>query len=135
LPFPSGASGLVSTLDDYLAFGRMLLGGGIHDGRRLLSRPTVAAMTSEQLTREQKERSPFFPGFWDGRGWGLGVSLVTNRSGPASTPGSYGWSGGFGTEWTCDPVEDLCTVVLTQRLGADDLFADFLTGVYAAIDD
>src|SRR4051794_9439628 len=30
--FPSGAGGLVSTADDFLAFGQMLLAGGTHDG-------------------------------------------------------------------------------------------------------
>ena len=37
--FPSGGGGLVSTLDDFHAFGRMLLAGGrLPDGSRLLSR-------------------------------------------------------------------------------------------------
>ena len=35
--FPSGAGGLVSTVDDLYAFGRMLNGGGALDGRRVLS--------------------------------------------------------------------------------------------------
>lgn len=52
--FPSGAGGLVSTADDYLAFARMLLGGGRLDGVRLLARPTVEAMVSDQLTAAQK---------------------------------------------------------------------------------
>ena len=36
--FPSGGGGLVSTVDDYLAFARMLLNNGKHDGERILSR-------------------------------------------------------------------------------------------------
>ncbi len=35
--FPSGAGGLVSTVDDYLAFARMLLDGGQFQGERILS--------------------------------------------------------------------------------------------------
>src|SRR6267143_1263046 len=36
-PFPSGAAGLVSTIDDYLAFGRLLLNAGVHRARRLVA--------------------------------------------------------------------------------------------------
>lgn len=38
LVFPSGGGGLVSTIDDYLAFCRLLLGRGEVDGKRLVSR-------------------------------------------------------------------------------------------------
>src|SRR5256712_3814512 len=34
--FPSGAGGLVSTIDDYLAFGQMMLSQGKHGGGRIL---------------------------------------------------------------------------------------------------
>src|SRR6202040_1008797 len=48
--FPSGGGGLVSTLDDLYAFGRMLLAGGrLPDGSRLLSRASVEAMTTDHL--------------------------------------------------------------------------------------
>src|SRR5438874_13505873 len=36
--FPSGAGGLVSTIDDYLAFGQMMLDQGKHGNERILSR-------------------------------------------------------------------------------------------------
>jgi CubicO group peptidase (beta-lactamase class C family) len=39
--FPAGGGGLVSTLDDYYAFGRMLLNGGRHGNERILSRPSI----------------------------------------------------------------------------------------------
>ena len=79
--FPSGAAGLVSTVDDYLAFARMLLAGGVHQGRRLLSADSVREMTRDQLTAEQKAASAstrFFPGFFDTHGWGYGVAVVTD---------------------------------------------------------
>ena len=43
-PFESGGGGLVSTVDDWHAFGRMLLAGGLHDGHRVISEESVEAM-------------------------------------------------------------------------------------------
>ena len=48
--FPSGGGGLVSTVDDYLAFCQMLLGKGRYGRERILSRPSVELMTTDQLT-------------------------------------------------------------------------------------
>ncbi len=136
--FASGAGGLVSTADDYLAFGRMLLDGGRSAGGRILSRPSVAAMITDQLTAEQKARSAFVPGFWDDRGWGFGVSITTWRTG-LSSPGRFGWDGGLGTSWASDPAEDLVGILLTQRLWDSPVpppvYTDFWTLAYQAIDD
>ncbi len=55
--FPSGAAGLCSTIDDYLAFARMLLSRGQHNGRRLLSADSIRAMTTNQLTDAQRTAS------------------------------------------------------------------------------
>jgi CubicO group peptidase (beta-lactamase class C family) len=137
--FPSGGGGLVSTADDYLAFGRMMLALGRHGPDRILARPTVEVMTTDQLTPEQKAASPFFPGFWDNSGWGFGVSMITRRNGIAAVPGRYGWDGGFGTTWRNDPHEDMVAILLIQRLmgspTSTDLNEDFLTLAYQAIDD
>src|SRR5438477_506289 len=54
--FPSGAGGLVSTIDDYLAFGQMMLSKGKHGSERILSRLSVETMTTDQLTPEQKAK-------------------------------------------------------------------------------
>jgi CubicO group peptidase (beta-lactamase class C family) len=136
--YPFGATGLVSTADDFLAFGRMLLNRGRHGGRRLLARPTVEAMTTDQLTLEQKIASPFFPGYWGSHGWGLGMAVVTQRDGIASVPGRFGWDGAFGTSWYSDPHENMVTILMTQRYAnplAAQINADFSTLAYQAIDD
>jgi CubicO group peptidase (beta-lactamase class C family) len=137
--FPSGGGGLVSTADDFLAFGRMLLRLGRHGTARILSRPAVELMTSDHITAAQKAASPFFPGFWDRTGWGFGLSVTTGRDAIAPTPGSYGWMGGFGTSWWTDPHEDMVAILLTQRMmtGPSDVVvnADFATLAYQAIDD
>ena len=137
--FPSGGGGLVSTADDFQAFGRMLLDFGRFGSARISSRPSVELMTIDHITPEQKAASPFSPGFWQNNGWGFGVSIVTRRSGIADTPGRYGWDGGFGTSWRNDPKEDMTCIFLIQRMmrGPDDiqLNEDFLTLAYQAIDD
>jgi CubicO group peptidase (beta-lactamase class C family) len=135
---PSGSAGLFSTADDYLAFGRMMLNGGRHGTQRILARPTVELMTTDQITPAQKAASPFFPGFWDRQGWGFGVSMVTRRDDIAAVPGRFGWDGGFGTSWASDPHEDMVAVLMVQRLFDPvvvDLHADFWTLAYQAIDD
>src|SRR6266702_201695 len=101
--FPDGAGGLVSTAEDLLRFGRMLLRPG---GNPVLTAGTVAEMTRDQLTPAQ--RASVWPGFsfLDDRGWGYGVSV---------TEWGYTWDGGLGTSWSNIPDQDLTVVVLTQR--------------------
>ncbi|HSR98261.1 MAG TPA: serine hydrolase domain-containing protein, partial [Kofleriaceae bacterium] len=53
--FEQGDAGLVSTADDYFAFARMLLDGGRHRGKALLSPSSVKAMTTDHLTPEQRK--------------------------------------------------------------------------------
>src|SRR5437762_1175629 len=71
-PFPSGAGGLVSTVDDWYAFARMLLGEGTFNGRRLLSPASVREMTTDQLTPSQRDAGRLF---LEGQGWGFGGSV------------------------------------------------------------
>jgi CubicO group peptidase (beta-lactamase class C family) len=135
--FASGGGGLVSTIDDYLAFGRMLLNKGRHGNERILSRPTVEAMTTDQLTAEQRaEAGPILDA---NRGWGFGVAIVTRRDDVAAVPGRFGWDGGLGTSWASDPTEGLVGILLTQvdwsSPSALNLYRDFWTSVYQAIDD
>ena len=136
--FPNGSDGLVSTVDDFLAFGQMLLNQGNHRGLRILSRPSVATMTADQIPLIQKRASDFFPGPPETRGWGLGMAVVTGRDDLFATPGRFGWDGGYGTSWYSDPAERLVGILMSQRLqgwpptGMDQ---DFWTSVYAAIDD
>jgi CubicO group peptidase (beta-lactamase class C family) len=136
--FPSGGGGLVSTIDDYLAFGQMMLNKGEHGSERVLSRLSVEAMTTDQLTLEQKAVSSLFPGFWDNRGWGFGLSMATRRDNAAAVPGRFGWDGGFGTSWSSDPKEDLVAILMVQRMGfplTSGINRDFWTSAYQTIGD
>jgi CubicO group peptidase (beta-lactamase class C family) len=107
--FPSGAAGLVSTADDFLAFARMLLDRGVAGGTRLLTEQSVAAMTTNHLTPEQIESGGML---LDGNGWGYGVAVTVAAGGFG--PGLYGWSGGYGTTWFNDPGRRFVAILLTQ---------------------
>jgi CubicO group peptidase (beta-lactamase class C family) len=108
--FPSGSGGLVSTVDDYVTFARMLLDRGVHGGTRLLSEKSVELMTTNHLTPAQIARAGRI---LDGSGWGLGMA-VTVAPDEISGPGRYGWSGGYGTTWFNDPNARLIAIAMTQ---------------------
>ena len=135
--FPSGGGGLVSTVDDYLAFCQMMLLKGRHRSARILSRPSIELMTINHLTPEQKAGSELLLG--EHRGWGFGLAVVTGRDGLEATPGRFGWDGGLGTSAYSDPQEDLVGILMTQRLmdspEPPHVVLDFWTSVYQAIDD
>jgi CubicO group peptidase (beta-lactamase class C family) len=137
--FPSGAGGLVSTVDDYAAFAGMLRGGGVFGGSRILSPSAVSLMTADQLSPQVKAVSGLGPLTFDDAGWGFGVSVVTRRTGLAKSVGSYGWDGGLGTSWFNDPASDLTVILMTQRAFTSPVpgpvFRDFWTTAAAAVAD
>jgi CubicO group peptidase (beta-lactamase class C family) len=135
--FENGGAGLVSTADDFNAFAQMMLNGGRLGTERILSRPAVELMTSDQLALSDKQGSEFLLGA--GRGWGFGLSVVTARDDLCQVPGRYGWDGGYGTSWYSDPREEMTGILLTQRMldspQPPQVFSDFWTLAYQAIDD
>lgn len=118
--FCQGGAALVSTVDDYLGFIRMLLNNGTVDGVRVLSEESVRAMRTNQLTDEQM-KVPFLGlPFWVGRGFGLNLSVVTDPSksarlfGPGGL-GAFSWPGAYGTWWQADPENELILIYLIQN--------------------
>jgi CubicO group peptidase (beta-lactamase class C family) len=103
--FDDGAAGLVSTVDDLLAFARMFL----RSGTPVLSPESVTQMTRDQLSPAQREGQEAFLG---DRSWGLCQSVVVS----GDRAGAFGWDGGLGSSFLVDPVRDLVVIVLTQRL-------------------
>jgi CubicO group peptidase (beta-lactamase class C family) len=120
--FPSGAAGLVSTVDDYLAFARFLLDGGTHEGRRLLSEKSVELITTNRLTPDQIAGGGPILG---GQGWGFGMAVATTPDEVSAVPGRYGWNGGYGTTWFNDPSRNLIAIAMTQV--SDALFNGTMT--------
>jgi len=110
--FPSGAGGLVSTLDDWVAFGRMLLNRGMGpDGRRVLSEASVVAMTTDALDDAQREAGGMF---LDGQSWGFGGGVDIGPGERWHEPGRYGWVGGTGTTAHVSFASGRVKVLLTQ---------------------
>jgi CubicO group peptidase (beta-lactamase class C family) len=139
LAFEGGGGGLVSTVDDMLAFGEMMLHRGVYGHERILSRPSIELMTTDHITPEQKAVSPFFENYWEQHSWGLGMGLVTRRGDLASVPGRFGWDGAFATSWWVDPREELIGVLMAQRrpdvLSTAPVILDFWASAYQLIDD
>jgi CubicO group peptidase (beta-lactamase class C family) len=139
----SGAAGLVSTTDDYIAFCRMLLNGGHLDGRRILGRKTLELMTTNHLPGGKTLSDVAVGGFgetgFDGVGFGLGfaVGLGPVATAVAGSAGDYFWAGAASTAFWVDPKEDLFVVFMTQLLPfvAYPFRAQLRALVYQAIDD
>ncbi len=109
--FPSAAGGLVSTVDDWHSFARMLLARGRAGGRQLLSPASVRQMTTDQLTQPQRDASRLF---LEGQGWGFGGSVDVEAIDPWNVPGRYGWVGGTGTAAHITPSTGTVSILLSQ---------------------
>jgi CubicO group peptidase (beta-lactamase class C family) len=135
-PFESGGGGLVSTIDDYFAFSRMMLNKGRLGTEQILSRASVELMTSDQLTPEQRAGAEIFFGNYGS--WGFGVQVDIGRSEIFERPGRFGWTGGLGTTAYVDPAESMIGILFTQRsMDSPEppaVFSDFWTLAYAAME-
>jgi CubicO group peptidase (beta-lactamase class C family) len=121
MTFESGGQGLWSTVDDYLALARMLIGD--HAGAPLLRPETRAMMTSNQLTPQQRTTARLLgrPVFATGHGYGMGVAVVTD---PATADplrcrggtGTIGWPGAYGGWWQADPTDRSVLIFLSHNM-------------------
>jgi CubicO group peptidase (beta-lactamase class C family) len=132
----SGGGGLVSTIDDYFAFSRMMLDKGRHGRAQILSPATVELMTSDQLTPEQRAGSEIF--FGTHSSWGFGMAVNIRRNEIFHTPGRFGWDGGFGTTAYTDPEQGMIGILFTQRMMESPepprIYNDFWTLAYSAME-
>jgi CubicO group peptidase (beta-lactamase class C family) len=137
--FPSGGAGLVSTVDDYLKFARVVLGRGQAGGVRLLSRKMFDLMATDHLTPEERQTPFLGMEFWGDQTFGLGLSIgtdVTKHEGLTS-PGRLGWPGAYGTWWVADPAEDMIALMMIQLYfgNGSAIRSDCETMIYQAIED
>ena len=112
--FESGGAGLVSTLDDYAAFARMLMNGGTADGRRILSEAAVRFMTAPQLNETLRKD------MWENlSGYNYSCLMrVCDHPGRAvlfTEKNEYGWDGWLGTYFANLPDQGI-TFLLAQNV-------------------
>jgi CubicO group peptidase (beta-lactamase class C family) len=114
----SGGGGLVGTIDDYMAFVRMLRDGAAPGGLRLLSPATLDFMRRNHLPGDIASMgvSSFAEQPMNGMGFGLGGAVVLDpaRAGVPGSIGDFSWGGMASTFFWIDPVRDLSAVFLTQ---------------------
>ncbi len=144
--FQGAGGGLASTVDDYHAYFRMLLNGGVHNGRRILSRAAVELMTTNRLSPEllaartamYRSVAHYSPGMGQHGGWGFGMAVRTFR-GDYAPVGQFGWDGGTGTTAYADPASGITGILFTQvglsNQNSPRLIHDFWATLYQAADE
>lgn len=141
--FFSGGGGMVSTLDDYHRFTKMLLGRGELAGVRLLGRKTVAYMTTNHMPGGRDLAAMGQPVFsetsYEGIGFGLGFSVVVDPAAAnvLDSIGEFAWGGAASTYFWVDPVEELIVIFMTQLLPSSSypIRRQLKTLVYQALVD
>ncbi len=112
----SGGGGLVSTVADYLAFLRMLVGGGEHAGTRLLEAGTLDLMRTNQLAPGVGVSFPM----WDMPGTVFGLGFVLKQTlgdgEPEAMRDEYHWGGMAGTHSWMAPRANLTGMCMTQLM-------------------
>jgi CubicO group peptidase (beta-lactamase class C family) len=118
----SGGGGLVSTIDDYYIFTKMLLGKGEYNGVRVLGSKTIEYMSRNHLPQNNDlaaiGRSRFTESGFNGVGFGLGFSVVMNaaQSGVLCSDGELAWGGMASTCFWVDPEEAITVIFMTQLI-------------------
>lgn len=105
----SGGGGLVSTVDDYLTFCKMLLNGGELNGTRILKEETAQMIMTDQLPQGAK--------YADNKGYGLAGEVNFET-------GEYGWAGAASTKFWIDPKDDMIVIAAAQLMPSNYSYAD-----------
>lgn len=105
----AGWARLFSNVEDYSHLMQMLACGGVWEGKRIMSGKTIDLMRANGLSENQLKDFPE-----RGYGYGYGVrTLIDRAAGDLNgSPGSFGWTGGFGSWCEADPTEGLSIVYM-----------------------
>ena len=131
--YKPGSFGLVSTIDDYMKFARMLSGGGKLGRARVLKPETVKLMATDAMPKEATERS-----WLPGKGQvGFGIDFAVRIAPPkdaqesSGAVGEFFWDGAASTLFWVDPKNDITAVFFTQVRPFDgSLHKTFRDAVY-----
>ena len=133
-PLRRGGTGLVSTLDDYMRFARMLANDGELEGARILQPETVALMATDALPETIEDLS-----WLPNKGQvGFGINFAVRLAPPANSEeasgavGEFFWDGYANTLFWVDPANDITAVLFTQYIpfGPVPLHKPFRDAVY-----
>ena len=115
-PYKSGSAGLVSTLDDYMKFARMLLGGGKLGRARILKPETVKLMATDAMPKEVTDKSWLPSKGQVGFGIDFAVRIAPPKDAQESSGavGEFFWDGAASTLFWVDPKNDIAAVLFTQ---------------------
>jgi CubicO group peptidase (beta-lactamase class C family) len=104
--FPSGGTGMFGTASDYLKFVEAMRTGG----QGVIFPETAALMTTNAIGNFSAAAAGA------GYGWGLGAAVLIDpeRANLPLPPGSWNWSGVYGTGFWVDPINQLSVVALTN---------------------
>ena len=103
----AGHAGLFSSAYDLSRYARLMLGGGVIDGTRILSEQVVAQMTTPYLCNNGHVRR--------GLGWDI-ASPFSAPKGTLFSESSFGHTGYSGSSIWIDPEQDLFVILLTRRV-------------------
>jgi CubicO group peptidase (beta-lactamase class C family) len=114
--FESGGAGLVSTIDDYARFAKMLMNEGCLEGVQILRPRTVQYLTTSTLNAEQHRN---FDLWFTLAGYSYGnlmrVATDCGKAGGLASPGEYGWDGWLGCYFCNCPQDDLIFLFMMQQ--------------------
>ena len=105
--YQSGGAGLISSLDDYTSFAKMLLNKGEINGNRVISEKAVKLISTPQVPES------IMPG---NERWRLGVRVITSENYRYLPVGTFGWSGAYGTHFWIDPVNSIAAVYMKNSM-------------------
>lgn len=109
--FLNGGGGLVSSMDDYLRFARMLLNEGELDGVRILKPDTV-----QMMRRNQLPEAVAGPDWAPGNLFGLNVAVVSDAESAGYLPvDTYWWWGIHGPWVWIDPTNQIIVLGMLQN--------------------
>ena len=117
---PSGAGGLVGTINDYANFCEMLVSHGAFRGRQLIGRPVLELMTRNHLggaSLAQMAVGGFSETSNEGVGFGLGFASTIDAAASGTVgEGDFYWGGLASTLFWVDPTENLYAIFMTQLI-------------------
>jgi CubicO group peptidase (beta-lactamase class C family) len=138
-PLKPGSFGLISTLDDYMRFARMLQNGGELDGRRILKPETVKLMATDAMPPDVTDVSwlPSKGSVGFGIDFAVRIKPPANAQEASGAVGEFFWDGAADTLFWVDPKHKITAVLFTQYkpFGKVPLHKAFRDAVYHNMPD